>query len=391
MRGFFGDEKGFSSSIDALLFLVLVSVSAVVLALAMVGNSQVTAVHASNAAEHNSQVLLSLQNGRVDDFSYAVGGAQMDMLVNGTLGPDAVDSGIYLAGKEMVAGRELKHKTFADLAAESVASQFNIYHDGSTVKLNLLTDEYRANMDAQMRDYLDMQIGDRYCYNISVVWRPFRDVPIGGETHIGTQVPETAYVESIWITMPYHTEFTRYHVEGLISGELDAIGLDLENAGEVPRDETEELIAGHINEAVNKTVDSAVEVIVDMTIGQTIEKVQTAVNQQIDNVVPGDNSGISGIIIDEILNELKNDPAFIEDTAGTLSGQITVYLQEVAREEVHEAAADEVEGLASDITDQYVSNAATVEEAKDEVLDYVFSRINLSRARMTLALWDRNS
>jgi len=384
------DTRGFSSSIDVLIFLVLVSVSAVLLAPAMVGNTQLAALHDTSAAEHNSQVLLSLQNGRVDDFSYAVAGAQMDYLVNETLGPDAVDSGIYLAGKELVAGREIKHKTFADLASESVASQFTIYHDGRSVRLNLLTDEYRANLDAQMQDYLDMQIGERYNYNVSVVWRPFRDVPIGGETHVGRPVPDTAYVESTWITMPYHTEFTRYHVEELIDGELEAVGLDLENASEVPREETEELIAGHINDAINRTVDDAVGTIVEMTVEDTIERAQTAINQQVDNVVPGNNSGISGIIIDEVLAELRNDPAFIEDASLELSGQITEYMQEVAREEVHAVTAGEVDALASDITDQYVSNAATVEEIKGEVLDYVFARIDISRARMTLALWDRN-
>ena len=99
------DTKGFSSSIDALLFLVLVSVSAVLLASVMVGGTQLSALHDTNVAEHNSQVLLSLQNGRVDEFSYAVGGAQMDHLVNETLGPAAVDSGIYKTSKELVAGR----------------------------------------------------------------------------------------------------------------------------------------------------------------------------------------------------------------------------------------------------------------------------------------------
>jgi hypothetical protein len=384
------DTRGFSSSIDVLLFLVLVSVSAVLLAPAMVGNIQLTALHDTSATEHNSQVLLSLQNGRVDDFSYAVGGAQMDYLVNETLGQDAVDSDIYQAGKELVAGREIKHKTFADLASESVASQFTIYHDGSSVRLNLLTDEYRASLDAQMQDYLDGQIGERYNYNVSVVWRPFRDVPIGGETHMGPAVPDTAYVESSWITMPYHTEFTRCHVEELIDGELEAIGLDLGNATVVPREETEELIAGHINDAVNRTVDDAVGTVVEMTIEKTIEKAQTAINQQVDNVVPGNNSGISDIIIDEILAELRNDPAFIEDVSLELSEQITEYMQEVAREEVHAVISGDVDALASDITDQYVSNAATVDEAKGEVLDYVFSRIDISRARMTLALWDRN-
>jgi hypothetical protein len=389
------DTRGFSSSIDVLIFLVLVSVSAVLLAPAMVGNTQLTALHDTSAAEHNSQVLLSLQNGRVDDFTYAVAGAQMDYLMNETLGPDAVDSGIYLSGKKLVAGREINHKTFADLASESVASQFTIYHNDSSVRLNLLTDEYRAHLDEQMQDYLDMQIGDRYNYNVSVVWRPFRDVPIGGETHIGRPVPDTAYVESSWITMTYHTEYTRYHVEGLITGELDAIGLNLANASVVPREETEELIAGHINDAINRTVDDAVGTIVKITIEQTIEKAQTAINQQVDNVVPGNNSGISGIIIDEVLAELKNDPTFIEDATLGLSEQITEYMQEVAREEVHAVIAGDVDALASDITDKYVSNAAMleeakIEEAKDEVLDYVFSRIDISRARMTLALWDRN-
>jgi hypothetical protein len=385
------DTRGFSSSIDVLLFLVLVSVSAVLLAPAMMGNTQLMALHDTSAAEHNSQVLLSLQNGRVDDFSYAVAGAQMDYLMNETLGPDAVDSGIYLTGKKLVAGREINHKTFADLASESVASQFTIYRDDGSVRLNLLTDEYRSNLDTQMQDYLDMQIGDRYNYNVSVVWRPFRDVPIGGETHMGRPVPDTAYVESSWITMTYHTEFTRHYVENLIDSELKAIGLDLANASVVPREETEELIAGHINDAINRTVDDAVGMIVKMTIEQTIERAQTAINQQVNNVVPGNNSGISDIIIDEILAELRNDPAFIEDASLGLSEQITEYTQEVAREEVHAVIAGEVDALASDITDQYVSNAATVEEAKDEVLDYVFSRIDISRARMTLALWDGNS
>ena len=388
------DTRGFSSSIDVLLFLVLVSVSAVLLAPAMVGNIQLTALHDTSASEHNSQVIQSLQNGRVDDFSYAVAGTQMDFILNETLGPGAVDSGVYQTGKKIVAGREIGHKIFADLASESVASQFTIYHADRSVRLNLLTDEYRDNVDIQMRDYLDMQIGDRYNYNVSVVWRPFRDVPIGGATYMGPAVPDTAYVESGWITMPYSTGFTRYHVEEVITDELGDIGLALGNASEVPREQTEELIAGHINDAINKTVDDAVGTIVKMTIEKTIERAQTAVNQQVDSVVPGnnqgDNTGISGIIMDEILAELGNDPAFIEDAGEGLSEQITGYMQEVAREEVHAVIAGEVDALASGVTDQYVSNVATVEEAKDEVLDYVFSRIDISRARMTLALWDRN-
>jgi len=386
----FRDMDAFSSVFDTLLFLILISVCAVILAPAIVGNSQITALHDENVAEHNSQVLLSLQNGRVDDFNYNVAGTQMDYLVNETLGASAVDSGIYQTSKKLVAGRELKHKTFADLATESVASQFIIQHDGSTVRLNLLTDEYRTNINTQMQDYLDNQIGERYNYHVSVVWRPFRDIPIGGETRMGKAVPDTAYVESAWITMPYHTEFTRYYMESLIDTELNEIGIVLEHANEIPRNETETQISGHINDAINLTVDNAVEIIVKMTIDDTLENAQIALNQQIDNAVPGNNSGISDIIRDEILEEVKNDPIFIENSSQALSVQITEYLQQVVRMEVHEATQDEVDELASELTDQYISNTVSAEELRGQVLDYVFSIIDISRARMTLALWDQN-
>jgi hypothetical protein len=149
-------------------------------------------------------------------------------------------------------------------------------------------------------------------------------------------------------------------------------------------------ISGHINDAINLTVDNAVEIIVEMTFEQTLERAQTALNQQIDNAVPGNNSAISDVILDEILAELEKDPGFIENSSQALSVQITEYLQQVVRSEVHTATRDEVNELASEVTDQYISNTASAEELKEQVLDYVFSRIDISRARMTLALWDRN-
>jgi hypothetical protein len=388
MSGIIKNTHGFSSSIDSLLFLVLVSTCAVLLTPVLVGSTQIMALHSTNAQDHNSQTLLLLMNSRLNEFNYAAGGAQMDFVVNKTLGPDAVDSGVYQTGKKLVAGRELKHKTFSDLACESVASQFTVYHGGRSVRLNLLTDEYKDHIDTQMKDHLDRQINGRYRYNVSVVWRPFMDVPIGGDTHMGPPVPDNAYVESTWVTIPYHTEFTRYQVESLIEDELNAIGLDLENARNVPRSETEEVISGHINSAINRTVDRAVEMIVTTTFEKTLEKTQTPFNQQIDNVLPGNNSGISDVVLNETQEELKSDPLFVENANQALSSQITGYLQELITNEIHEMTKDEVNALASDITDQYISKTASVEDVKDHVLDYVFSRIDISRARMTLALWD---
>jgi hypothetical protein len=388
------DIQAFSSSMDVLLFFVLVSVSSLILAPTFIGNTQIMTLHSENAAWHNSQIMLSCVNGRTDDFYYAVAGTQMDMLLNETLGPGAVNSSVYLTGKKLVTGRELNHKTLADLSGESAASQFTIFHDNGSARLNLLTDEYKKNIDHQMQDYLDRQIGDRYNYNLTVLWRPIKGVPVGGETHIGPNVPDTAYVESIWITMPYHTECTRYYVEGLIQDELDAIGIVLSNASDENKFETKAVISGHINNAFNKTADYMVEEIVDILITKTVEKAQSSISQQIDYAVPGNNSGIGDKICQQIVKELKNDPSFVNNTidiAGSeLSDIITGYLQGIVKIEVHEIIGDKVDLLSTDITERYISGTAAVDDAKEQVLDYVFSYVYISKARMTLAIWDRN-
>ena len=398
MSRFISDTQGFTTSIDVLLLLVMVSFCAVLMAPAMIGTSQITTLYSENAAEHNSQTILSSLNGRTDNFYYAVAGTQMDMIVNATFGSGTSDSGMYLKCKKLVAGRESNYKILSDLASESAASQFTIFHDNGSSRLNLLTDEYKKNIDIQMQDYLDAQIGDKYRYNLTIIWRPIRGVPVGGETHIGPQVPDTAYVESSWITMPYHTEFTRSHVESLIQKELDAIDVDLENVTEENKDEIKASIKGHVNNAINGTVDDVVSEIVKRTIKKTIENAQNMVTNQIDNAIPGKNSGISDKIRNRIIEELKKDPSLTNDTInetfkkleGELTPFITKYMQELVRQEVHEVIEGEVDILCTDITDLYISRAMKFEDVKTQVLDYVFSKVCFSKARMTLALWNKN-
>lgn len=397
MSSFISDTHGFTTSIDVLMFLVMVSFCAVLMAPAMIGTSQITTLYSENAAEHNSQTILSSLNGRTDNFYYAVAGTQMDMIVNATLGSGASDSGMYVKCKKLVAGRESNYKILSDLASESAASQFTIFHDNGSSRLNLLTDEYKKNIDIQMQDYLDAQIGDKYRYNLTIIWRPIRGVPVGGETHIGPRVPDTAYVESSWITMPYHTEFTRSHVESLIQKELDAIGVDLDVTHE-NKDEIKALIKGHVNNAINETVNSVVSEIVKRTIEKTIENAQNMVTNQIDNAIPGKNSGISDKIRNRIIEELKKDPSVTNDTInetferleGELTPFITEYIQELVRQEVHEVVEDEVDILCTDITEKCISGAMEFEDVKTQVLDYVFSKVCFSKARMTLALWNKN-
>jgi len=50
---------------------------------------------------------------------------------------------------------------------------------------------------------------------------PFTNVPIGGNIDIGEQVPRNAYVESAYISMPYHIGLTRDQVEEIIDEKFN--------------------------------------------------------------------------------------------------------------------------------------------------------------------------
>ena len=91
------------------------------------------------------------------------------------------------------------------------------------------------------------------------------------------------------------------------------------------------------------------------------------------------------------MSTLNSDPGFINDTSKALNIQIQEYLQKIAVDDMHELTRNEVAALASDISEKYINSAVVNEYGRDQGLTYVFSRICISRAKITLALWDRNT
>ncbi len=168
------------------------------------GNTQIKSALESKSQENSGDTLLTLLNGRVYEFEYIVAGDQLDA-VAGPLN----NSSVFATGKKIIAGKELKHKTFSDIAAENAAVQWVIYYNGTRTQLNFMMTNYSNSSKNIMKNYLDEQIGDRYDYNFTVLWRPFTSVPIGGDLDIGEPVPDNAYVESVYITMPYHIVISR--------------------------------------------------------------------------------------------------------------------------------------------------------------------------------------
>lgn len=385
---FLNDSCGFSTTFDVILFLILISISAVILMPSNTGNTQINSALDSKNQENSGDTLLTLLNGRVDDFEYTVAGDQMDALA-GTFN----NSSVYTAGKKIIAGKELRHKTFSDIAAENTAAQWVIYYNGTKTILNFMMTNYSNSSKNIMKSYLDTQIGDRYSYNFSVIWRPFTNVPIGGNLNIGEPVPRNAYVESSYISMPYHIGLTRDQVEEIIDdnfnnsefGNISAM-LDELKTNETARVALENEIMNSITDAINETVNGSVDLVVDEKIGPMLDEARNKMIGDVDNLLLGSGVFLGQELNDRINNTLDEENGNID---GTMSDKLKSYLKTTAGEEIQAVSNEEIRSFTTELVDMYVNNAITIDDAKDRILTEVFSRINMNRALATLSIWEK--
>jgi hypothetical protein len=387
-RTFLTDTCGFSTTFDVILFLILISICAVILLPSITGNTQINSALSSKNQENSGDTLLTLLNGRVDDFEYTVAGDQMDAMA-GTFN----NSSVYIAGKKIIAGKELKHKTFSDIAAENTAGQWVIYYNGTRTQLNFMMTNYSNSSQNIIKNYLDKQIGDRYSYNFTVIWRPIMNVPIGGNIDIGEPVPRNAYVESAYISMPYHIGLTRDQVEEIIDdkfnnselGNLSSI-LDEIKTNETARAALEIEITNTINDAINETVNGSVDLVVDEKLGPMLDDARNKMIGDANNLFSGASDFLSQELNDRINSTLDAQNASIN---GTMSDKLKFYLKTAAKEEIQAASDEEIRSFTTELVDMYVNNAMTTEEIKDRILTEVFSRVNMNRARATLSIWEK--
>ncbi len=385
---FLTDNCGFSTTFDVILFLILISISAVILMPSNTGNTQINSALGSKNQENSGDTLLTLLNGRVDDFEYTVAGDQMDALA-GTF----YNSSVYVAGKKIIAGKELRHKTFSDIAVENAAGQWVIYHNGTRTQLNFMMTNYSDSSKTIMKNYLDTQIGDRYSYNFTVIWRPFTNAPIGGNLDIGEPVPHNAYVESAYISMPYHIGLTRDQVEEIIennfnNGELGDLSsaLDEIKTNETARVALENEIMNTINVAINDTVDASIDLIVDEKLGPMLDDTINKMMGDANNLLLGSDVPLDQEFNDGINNTLEEENANI---IGTMSDKLKNYLKIMAKEDIQAASGEEIRSFTTDLVDMYVNNAITINEVKGRILTEVFSRVNINRIYATLSIWEK--
>jgi len=203
-KNFLRDTHGLSLMYDAILFIVMVSLSGVVLLPALQSNVAVKTsvdVHREHVADEALGTFLAT---RVDRFSYKVCGDIIDDVAD-LIGIDNSSNGLYGSITDWLIGREQIHKTYSNLLSENLACQFRMPFSvlGSN-RINIFTGDY----DRQLRDniscFLSSYLGDKYRFNLSAKWHPIKGVDFGGEMFVGERPPTVnSHVAQSFVTMPY--------------------------------------------------------------------------------------------------------------------------------------------------------------------------------------------
>jgi hypothetical protein len=357
-------DDGYSTIIDAIMFLAMVSACALILSGAIAGGERQRAVADSSLRSMASSGLASVESGRVDYLEYRILGDRVDAVAESC----GIDPGswLYRDVTKAVLGRGNRHKSAMEMAAEAAACQFTVRMGGEAITLNPLTGEYRSAVeravDGQVRERLD----GRYAYNFTLRWVPFAGVPFEGSVDCGRPVAQEAASASTLVTMPYRTAVTGTGIEEAISPQLYEIeNATLEYRAGGP--------AGVYREQLRASLDGCLKkssrLMVEEVLGNTLYRV----------VPPGDVGNPLAMLASFSDNEtISAGPVMLNasgDLADTLCDMIVQY------------SSEPLGGLADHIVEGVSDGSIGPGEERDIIVRWLCTRYNPSAARATLSVW----
>ncbi len=226
------------------------------------------------------------------------------------------------------------------------------------------------------------------------MWRPIVNAPLGSDIRIGEQVPDNAFVETAYITMPYKVDLTRERVEIIVNesfnstfGDISSTFAYLKNEAS-NRTQIEAEISQEIFDSINTTIDEAVVILMDETIVPVIDEAQDAVAGQINNLLPEGGNGLIGSINETVMTILDEEGIFVN---GSLSDTLKSYIKETAKQDTRTISDREIRNLVTELADMYVNDVMTIEDVNESIITEVFSRVQINRAEITLSIWERRS
>ena len=357
------DERAYSTIIDAIVFLAMVSVCAVILGAAISSVERGRAETDMSMQKLASSTLESMETAKVDYFQYRILGDRADQIAEFCgIDPQAK---LYKDTVNAVLGRGNRHKTVMELAAEDAACQFTLRYNNDTMKLNPLTGDYDRQTSGLVDNFTRGRIDTRYGYQFSLRWVPFAGVPLEGSVVSGKTPPEGAASASSYVTMPFVTKINKNIIEVAIKPDLadiDNATIEYRKSGDSGA--FEKKIRPSLERCLKNSSALMVEEIWNDTIGQKIPDSDVRNPLKMLASFSGEDSTMNTILVNQSF-----------DTEGTICDMI------VARN------SGELDRLAGTIANGISDGSMNDEEERSLILAWLQSRYNPSRATATMSVW----
>ncbi len=385
------DQTAFSSTIDAMFFLVMISIAAILLMPAIMADNQYDAAGYTAIQEFDTHLLESLLSSSADDFEYEITPLAV---VNISIPSNSITQGPV----KTLFGKEQNHRTFSDIVAESMALNLMMENNGSRIYLNPIAKEHSTATTAMMQSYLDSKIGGRYNYRFEAHWYPVSGFPLGSDIIVGDTPPHDAIRQNAKLTLPFTYVASKYDIFETVNDSVlaDALG---SSSNETMR----AVLHNGFNNSINTAAKGSAEMIVDSIFPS--EHLNS-----LNNIEQGTQNGGLGIIstpdsADTLDPNLVIAAYLLNYTANTVVGldmeipvdiilsdmvsmveqELIDAMQEQIASQLKTDMSDEINSTINGIIDS--SDFGSAQSLRDVQVESIHRRVNSGGVDIELMLW----
>ncbi len=199
------NDRAMSSILDALFFLMLISIATVILFPSIMADRQYDAAEYTAVRDLDTHLLSSLLSSEAGSFDYQIDPLAIANLSipNSSLTADPVDT---------MFGKQQHHRTYADLITEDILLGLGVVENGTYKSLNPVAQQHGPQTKQALRQYLDQKLGGRYEYNLEARWQPVKGFPVESQIIVGNMPPDDAIRQSAMLTLPLQKQVDKEEI-----------------------------------------------------------------------------------------------------------------------------------------------------------------------------------
>lgn len=396
---FHNNNQGISQMYDAVFFIVLVSLSGVILLPSLQNELAIN----SSIDEHREitvdDTLLLLTTSKLDNFNYVYAESQIDY-ISSLIGLDLKNKqSLFYSIVNTLLGREQLHKTYSDLCVENLISQINVFG----YRINIFTENYDKILKEKITNLLNDFLGDKYNFNLSITWYPIDGIEFGGRLNFGIKPPDDTYVAKTFVTLP----------NNLLSDWINKFELFLENQIEKIKEEIKNIdnntgIKITVTNLINNTINGflfdgfiignisypgLIENIFNSIFGKIINSIDIVFDESLN--ILDESFSVFNFVTDYIsFNESLTN--FLLNIINNVTGLVNItdisdaifYLQKFVIKNARNIFNNNFSFYINNLIESIFIDLDSLNQIDQKLNDFFKNRFNLLRANLVLTIWE---